>query len=65
MKQRKGKQRLNDWKLYGETEQPHKYRNELKDLVRQNIAAQIQLKTKCMIRQSHILSQEKQLAVCL
>ena len=50
MKQWKRKQWLNDWKLYGK-KQPHDLskgmpRNELKDLViRQNIAAQIQLKT--------------------
>ena len=63
---------LNDWILYGERK-PHGLSkrlstNKLKDeVVSQNIAAQIQIKTKCMVRQkqSHELSQEKQLAVCL
>ena len=61
---------LNDGMLYGER-QPHGLSkrlsmNELKDIYR-NIAAQIQIKTKCMVRQkqSHELSEEKQLAVCL
>ena len=42
-------------------------RAERLEVIRQNIAAQIQIKTKCMVRQkqSHELSQEKQLAVCL
>ena len=37
------------------------------EVIRQNIAAQIQIKTKCIVRQkqSHELSQEKQLVVSL
>ena len=61
---------LNDWILYGERK-PHGLSktlsmNELKDIYR-NIVAQIQIKTKCIVRQkqSHELSQEKELAVCL